>query len=311
LKLRLGLIAYGVAVLAGCSKEPTPPPAAQASPAAPTRPAANPQRNAYFGDLHLHTGLSFDAYILRTNTRPNDSYAYAKGKPVDYMGKTVQRKSALDFLAVTDHAEYLGALPLTADPASPLSKTEWAKVNADDAKVSAAAFGKVIGGLAAAKPDPDLNSPEYAKAGWQQVIDAAEKNYEPGKFTTFIGFEWTSAPLAEGKKPQNLHRCVIFRGNKVPAAVFSTFDSLDPEDLWSYLENARKTGDDVIAVPHNGNASNGMMFDTKTLAGKPITREYAERRIANEPLTEIIQGKGQSETHPSLSPNDEFARFEL
>src|SRR5262245_7696256 len=312
LKLRLGLIVYAVAILAGCSKQPAPPAAArQASPAAPGRPPANPQRNAYFGDLHLHTGLSFDAYILRTNTRPSDSYAYAKGKPVDYMGRTVQRKSALDFLAVTDHAEYLGVLPLTADPANPLSKTEWAKVNSDDPKASGAAFTKVIVGTTAGKPEPELNKPEYTQAAWQQVIDAAEKNYEPGKFTTFIGFEWTSAPVAEGKKPQNLHRCVIFRGNKVPAAVFSTFDSLDPEDLWSYLENARKTGDDVIAVPHNGNASNGMMFDTKTLAGKPITRDYAERRMANEPLTEIIQGKGQSETHPSLSPNDEFARFEL
>src|SRR5215469_13370410 len=275
------------------------------------RPPANPLRNAYFGDLHLHTGLSFDAYIMRTNTRPNDSYAYAKGQPVNYLGKTEQRKVPLDFLAVTDHAEYLGALPMTADPNSPLSKTEWAKINANDPKISAATFAKIIEGVLSGKPNAELNNPAYLKSGWQQVIDAAEKNYEPGKFTTFIGFEWTSAPLAEGKKPQNLHRCVIFRGNKVPAAVFSTFDSLDPEQLWTYLENARKTGDDVIAIPHNGNASNGLMFDTKTLTGKPITRDYAERRIANEPLVEIAQGKGQSDTHPLLSPNDEFARFEL
>ena len=275
------------------------------------RPPANPLRNAYFGDLHLHTGLSFDAYIMRTNTRPNDSYAYAKGQPVNYLGKTEQRKVPLDFLAVTDHAEYLGALPMTADPNSPLSKTEWAKVNADDFKVSEAAYSKVVAGVLSGKPDAQLNDPSYMKSAWQQIVDAAEKNYEPGKFTTFIGFEWTSAPAAEGNKPQNLHRCVIFAGNKVPALPFSAFDSLDPERLWTYLENARKTGDDVIAVPHNGNASNGLMFDTKTLTGKPITRDYAERRMANEPLTEIAQGKGQSETHPLLSPNDEFARFEL
>jgi hypothetical protein len=301
--------------LAGCSNTPqTPAPASTAATppqSTPARPAANPLRNAYFGDLHLHTGLSFDAYILRTNTRPNDSYAYAKGQPVNYLGNTEQRKTPLDFLAVTDHAEYLGALPLTADPNSPLSKTEWAGVNADDPKVSAAAFSKIIVGILSGKPNSELNDPAIAKSGWLQLIDAAEKNYEPGKFTTFIGFEWTSAPLAEGKKPQNLHRCIIFRGNKVPATVFSTFDSLDPEQLWTYLENARKTGDDVIAMPHNGNASNGLMFDTKTLTGKPITRDYAERRIANEPLAEIAQGKGQSETHPLLSPNDEFARFEL
>jgi hypothetical protein len=301
--------------LAACSEAPhTPaPPSTAAAPAqtTSTRPAANPLRNAYFGDLHLHTGLSFDAYILRTNTRPNDSYAYAKGQPVDYLGKTEQRKVPLDFLAVTDHAEYLGALPLTADPNSPVAKTEWAEVNSNDPKVSAAAYGRIILGAMAGKRDPILGDPAIIKSGWQQLIDAAEKNYEPGKFTTFIGFEWTSAPALNGKMPQNLHRCVIFAGSRVPPTVFSMFDSEDPEQLWTYLENARKGGDDVIAVPHNGNASNGLMFDTKTLTGQPITRDYAERRMTNEPLVEIIQGKGQSETHPLLSPNDEFARFEL
>jgi Protein of unknown function (DUF3604) len=300
-------------VLAACSNKPSTPTSEStpASQSAPNRPAANPLRNAYFGDLHLHTGLSFDAYILRTNTRPNDSYAYAKGQPVNYLGKTEQRKAPLDFLAVTDRAEYLGVLSMTADPNNPLSKTEWAKVNANDFKVSEAAYSKVVAGVLSGKPDAQLNDPAYGKSAWLQIIDAAEKNYEPGKFTTFIGFEWTSAPALDRVKPQNLHRCVIFRGSKVPAMPFSAFDSLDPEQLWTYLENARNTGDDVIAVPHNGNASNGLMFDSKTLAGKPITRDYAERRIANEPLTEIAQGKGQSETHPLLSPNDEFARFEL
>jgi hypothetical protein len=296
--------------LVACTNKPATPASEQATQSASKRPPANPLRNAYFGDLHLHTGLSFDAYILRTNTRPNDSYAYAKGQPVNYIGRMELRKVPLDFLAVTDHAEYLGSLPLTTDPNSPLSKTEWAKVNDNDPKVSGAAFAKVIATLGG-KPNPELSNPAYLKSGWQQLIDSAEKNYEPGKFTTFVGFEWTSAPVAEGKKPQNLHRCVIFRGNKVPALPYSAFDSLDPEQLWGYLENARKTGDDVIAVPHNGNASNGLMFDTKTLTGKPITRDYAERRMANEPLVEIAQGKGQSETHPLLSPDDEFARYEL
>jgi hypothetical protein len=223
-----------------------------------------------------------------------------------------QRKVPLDFLAVTDHAEYLGALPMTADPSSPLSKTEWANVNSDDPKVSNEAYTRLVGAyFATGKPIAAMNDPAYIKSAWQQIIDAADKNYEPGKFTTFIGFEWTSAPIAEHKYPQNLHRCVIFRGDKVPAVPYSIFDSSDPEQLWNYLENARKTGDDVIAIPHNGNASNGLMFDTKTLTGKPITRDYAERRMANEPLVEIAQGKGQSETHPLLSPNDEFARYEL
>jgi hypothetical protein len=296
--------------LAACnSSTPAPKPTPQT---ASTRPPANPLRNAYFGDLHLHTGLSFDAYILRTNTRPNDSYAYAKGQPVNYLGRMEQRKVPLDFLAVTDHAEYLGALPMTADPNSPFSKTEWAEVNSSDPKKSNQTYAKLVGAfMATGKPIAEMNDPSYIKSAWQQIIDAADKNYEPGKFTTFVGFEWTSAPIAEHKYPQNLHRCIIFRGDKVPEVPYSAFDSFDPEQLWSYLENARKTGDDVIAVPHNGNASNGLMFDTKTLTGKPLTRDYAERRMANEPLTEIAQVKGQSETHPLLSPNDEFARYEL
>jgi hypothetical protein len=298
--------------LVACTNKPATPTSEQTTQSASKRPPANPLRNAYFGDTHLHTGLSFDAYIIRTNTRPNDSYAYAKGQPVNYMGKTEQRKVPLDFLAVTDHAEYLGVLPLTADPNNPLSKSEWAKVNDNDPRISGTTFAKLVASFAkTGKPVPELNNPDDLRSGWQQIIDAAEKNNDPGKFTTFIGFEWTSAPMAEHKYPQNLHRCVIFRGDKVPAVPFSAFDSLDPEQLWSYLENARKTGDDVIAIPHNGNASNGLMFDTKTLTGNPITRDYAERRMANEPLTEIAQAKGQSDTHPLLSPNDEFAKFEL
>ena len=118
-------------------------------------------------------------------------------------------------------------------------------------------------------------------------------------------------PADAAGNTQNLHRCVIFKGDKVPDKPFSSFDSDDPENLWNYLDNARKTGSDVIAVPHNGNVSNGLMFDSKTLSGKPLTKEYAVQRMNNEPLTEMMQGKGQSETHPRLSPNDEFANFEL
>ena len=128
---------------------------------------------------------------------------------------------------------------------------------------------------------------------------------QPGKFTTFVGFEWTSAPQF-----QNLHRCVIF-ADKGPAMPYTAFESVDPEDLWRYLEAQRKLGLDVIAVPHNGNVSNGLMFSTRDMSGKPITRDYAERRMANEPLAEIIQAKGQSDTSPALSPTDEFANFEM
>ncbi len=143
------------------------------------------------------------------------------------------------------------------------------------------------------------------RSAWQTYSAAADKYYKPGKFTTFVGFEWTSMPQA-----QNLHRCVIFAG-KGPDIPYTAFESVDPEDLWRYLEAQRKQGLAVIAVPHNGNVSNGLMFSTRDMSGKPLTRDYAERRMLNEPLAEIIQAKGQSDTSPSLSPTDEFADFEI
>ena len=234
------------------------------------------------------------------------------GESVNYMGTMVHRNAPLDFLAVTDHAEYLGVFVNAVDPNGPFANTPYyKKFTNTNPDTSAALFQEIGGGIVKNKPNPDFVTESLKKSNWQLIIDAADKYNKPGKFTTFIGYEWTSAPFKAGEGAQNLHRCVIFKGDKVPATPFSAFDSQDPEDLWTYLENARKNGDDVIAVPHNGNASNGLMFDTKTFSGKPITKEYAERRIENEPLVEIAQGKGQSDTHPELSPNDEFADFEM
>lgn len=274
--------------------------------------AVNPLKDCLFGDLHLHTSLSADANFLGTTALPEDAYEYAMGNEVTYMGQKVKRNSPLDFLAVTDHAEYLGAIAAIRDPNGPYVGTDLYKLySSTDQKDMNTAFVAFNKDMAANKPDPAINKPDVIKSGWQKLITAANTYNKPGKFTTFIGYEWTSAPLAENKGQQNLHRCVIFEGEKVPDMPFSCFESLDPEDLWTYLENARKTGSDVLAVPHNGNVSNGRMFDTKTLSGKPLTAAYAERRMINEPLTEMNQGKGQSETHPDLSPNDEFANYEL
>lgn len=274
--------------------------------------AVNPLKDCYFGDLHLHTSLSADANFLGTNTLPEDAYKYAMGQEVVYMGQKVKRNAPLDFLAVTDHAEYLGAIAAIRDPNGAYVGTDLYKLyNSTAQKDMDAAFVGFNKDMAANKPDTAINKPAVIKSGWQKLITAAETYNKPGKFTALIGYEWTSAPLAANKGQQNLHRCVIFKGNKVPDMPYSCFESLDPEDLWTYLENARKTGSDVLAVPHNGNVSNGRMFDTKTLSGKPLTAAYAERRMANEPLTEMNQVKGQSETHPELSPNDEFANYEL
>jgi hypothetical protein len=270
------------------------------------RPPANPLKNAYFGDLHLHTSYSMDAFAFGARTTPEDSYRYAMGETVDYFGKPQKRLAPLDFLAVTDHAEYLGSVRESINPNGPFANSEWYKVmTGNDPKASGLAFKKLLGSTMANKPLPEFNDPAMLSSTWRAYSAVAEKYNQPGKFTTFVGFEWTSMPGG-----QNLHRCVIF-ANKGPEIPFTAFESQDPEQLWKYLEAQRKQGLEVIAVPHNGNVSNGLMFDTKDLSGKPLTADYARRRMANEPLAEIIQGKGQSDTSPTLSPVDEFANFEM
>lgn len=285
---------------------PSGQPAATAPQSADQRPAPNPLRNAYFGDLHLHTSYSMDAFAFGTRTTPEDSYKFAMGEPVEYFGKEYKRLAPLDFLAVTDHAEYLGTVRESVDPNGPFAKTEWfTMMTSTDPKVSGEAFQKLLGSTMVNKPIPAFADPKLTKAAWEKYASFADKYNKPGKFTAFVGFEWTSMPQG-----QNLHRCVIF-ANKGPETPYTAFESVDPENLWTYLEGERKLGIDVIAVPHNGNVSNGLMFDTRDLSGKPLTREYADRRMANEPLAEIIQAKGQSDTIPALSPNDEFANFEI
>ena len=274
--------------------------------------AVNQLKDCYFGDLHLHTALSPDANLFGATLLPEDSYKYAMGEEVTYMGQKVKRIAPLDFLAVTDHSEYLGAIAAVRDPKGPYAGTELYRLyTSTDQKDVAKSFGAFVAGMSANKPNPELNKPEVIKSAWQHVINAANAANNPGKFTALVGYEWTSAPNNVNMHAQNLHRCVIFKGDKVPEFPFSSFDSQDPEDLWKYMENARKTGSDVLAVPHNGNVSNGLMFDTKTLSGKPLTKEYADTRMNNEPLVELLQGKGQSETRTELSPNDEFANYEM
>jgi hypothetical protein len=275
------------------SSEPLPPP--------------NPLKNAYFGDLHLHTSLSFDAATMKTNTLPEDSYRFAQGEAVDYLGQKIQRRAPLDFLAVTDHAEYLGVMRGILDPKGPHAGTDWHKLLANpDPKVAWEAVHKLARTITDRQPIAEFVKDDQIRSNWQVEIDAAEKYYRPGKFTTFIAYEWTSFPDF-----QNLHRNVIFRTGKVAPKPFSSIDSQRPEDLWTFLDNNRRNGIEALDIPHNANASNGLMLADQDSDGNPISREYAEQRARNEPVFEVDQAKGQSETHPLLSPNDEFANFEL
>jgi len=267
-------------------------------------PRAAPERNAYFGDLHLHTNYSFDAYLLfGAKVDPDEAYRFGRGEPVKYLGEEIRRSTPpLDFLAVTDHSENIGVFNTLEDPDSALSRSEIGKeIKREGAKI----FGKIAGLVTNGKPLPGVDTAAAAQSAWQREIEAANRNYRPGKFTTFIAYEWTSMP--DG---QNLHRNVIFRGDRAPNP-FTAVNSIRPEDLWSFLVNIRKQGYEALAIPHNSNASNGLMFDWVDSNGRPIDQAYAELRAANEPLAEISQNKGASEAHPALSPNDEFANFEF
>jgi len=297
-----------VAAMAGYSKPapPAPAPAVPKASAEAALPPPNPERNAYFGDLHLHSSYSADAFALGTRLDPDTAHKWAKGEEVEYLGQKIRRKAALDFLALTDHAEYLGVIPEAADPKGVLAGSSWtAALNNPDPAARFALFRKLVAMADANERIEEFEKPELLLSLWKRYSAVADAHNAPGKFTAFVAYEWTSAP-----GNQNLHRCVIFKG-KGPQLPFSSLDSLDPEALWTYLEKQRELGLDVIAIPHNGNISNGLMFDgEKTNAGAPITRAYAERRMRNEPLFEIVQEKGSSDTHPSLSPRDEFADFE-
>ncbi len=198
-----------------------------------------------------------------------------------------------------------------SDPKSPLHDNAIAKLimspNKADQNKAASLVIESITSSHPSGPFLDFVNPKILLSNWQRHVETANKYNDPGKFTTLIAFEWTSIP-----DHQNMHRNVFFRGDTGPEAPYSAFDSTNPEDLWTYMEVQRDLGLDVIAIPHNGNVSNGLMYAPTTYPrGDAINARYAQRRALNEPLTEMIQTKGASETHPSLSPNDEFADFEM
>ena len=266
-------------------------------------------KQAYYGDLHVHTSWSLDAYAFGVRVGPEDAYRFARGDEIDHISgqKVSLAGPPLDFIAVTDHANYLGVaseamssssasheIPLIADLAS------------TDPERNSTAMSQIFSALSADTPMPELNRSNWAESTWRQEVDLADKANVPGEFTSFVGYEYTSMPAG-----QNLHRNVIFRGDDVPARPFSNLDSDNPEDLWAWMEKLRGEGSDLIAIPHNANGSDGLMYERVDRSGKPIDARYAEIRLRNEPVSEIIQIKGQSEAHPMLSPNDEWAGFEL
>jgi len=268
----------------------------------------------YFGDTHLHTSYSPDAYLmLNRSASPDTAYRYAKGLPVvhPYRKARIQIHTPLDFLVVSDHAEYMGVIPkiFAGDPL--VANTREAMVLrrlAGEGK-EAEALARLIESVKALSPDPDLNSAEVRGAVWGEIMDAAERHNAPGTFTTFLGWEWSP-----NSGVANLHRVVFIKeGARVGRKFipYTAFDSGKPEDLWRWLdETSEKSGAHFVVIPHSSNIGKGRMFPTEGSEGVPVTAEYARTRMRWEPIVEVTQIKGDSETHPSLSPDDEFADYE-
>lgn len=270
---------------------------------------ANPLKNVYFGEQHMHTSSSFDAFTIGVTMSWDDAYRYGKGEEVKLSttGDPIKKRSPYDFVAITDHAEYYSVLKEFANPKSPLSNSDLAKAvmgGKKDPAAASAAVSQLLASLLANEPMEEYNTPELRTGMWQNFQKAADKHNDPGKFTTLYAFEWTSIPNGA-----NMHRNVFFK-DKAPPMPFSAFDSQLPEDLWTYLEYQRNQGIDTFAIPHNSNVSDNWLFsENKFLAG-PMDARYAQRQALNEPLFEMQQTKGNSESDPLMSPNDEFAGFE-
>ncbi len=294
-------------------------------------PAFAESRQLLWGDTHLHSSNSFDAYLnLNMSVDPSTAYRYAKGLPVVHASHRarVQIRTPLDFLVIADHAEYLGVMRHIVERGIPVDDLglvdrisawyiEYWLGDVIENDEGMAAFSQFLPDAqsveeAAASPLSSIipNSERMQRTVWQEAIRIADEYNEPGEFTALIGWEWSSIPAGA-----NLHRVVFTSSGADVASEFqpwSSADSMYPEDLWSWLdETAARTGAEFVSIPHNSNISKGYMFDTRTLRGAAYDEAKARERLRWEPVVEVTQFKGDSETHPDFSPEDSFADFEL
>lgn len=292
-------------------------PAAQAVSGSYSQPADNDvPRQVFWGDTHLHTRISADAYSVGNTTHsPEVAFRFARGETVVAQnGMKVKLRHPLDFLVVSDHAEYLGMLAGAQDGDDAVLSSELGMklrhlFQRGDMKAFVGALMNRFSTISTIGETADNVEPEVRSSIWQRVAARADRFNAPGRFTAFVGYEYTSMP-----NMANLHRVVVFQdGAERTSKIlpFSALDSKNPEDLWKFMESYEaQTGGSVLAIPHNSNLSDGAMFDQVQYNGDPITVAYARTRIRWEPIHEMTQIKGDSETHPVLSPDDEFADYE-
>ena len=277
-------------------------------------PTSNANRNAYFGDLHVHTNYSFDAFAFGTVASPYDAYRFARGEAIKHpSGFDVQLDAPLDFYAVTDHAMFLGAVKAAADTNTVFSRQDHVQglhnlntpenQNFESLPQRVTAFTTflpdTLAKVADGSIDPDLVN-QIAKDAWTDTIRAAEAFNNPGDFTTFVAYEFTSSTDDRG----NLHRNIIFQGaDRLPAMPFSRFHSQNPEGLWDWMDGLRQNGIEALAIPHNSNGSNGQMFKLVDWASNPVDDAWAASESAMSLWSRLRRSKGLQKRTPSyLTP---------
>jgi len=262
----------------------------------------NPNKNLYWGDLHVHTNMSFDAYIGGNRATPSDAYRFAKGEMIEVLERDVKIDRPLDFAAITDHAEFLGELysiNTSGAPAYNAFVPRYFRSIGLDTTKQRELFLRSIDGLSREPTHmPFFQGFETTKKAWDIELDAAEQHYQPGKFTTFAAYEWTL-----GAADAHIHRNIIFRDMKVPDYPISALEARNGESILAFVDKISQQGATVMAIPHNTNLSGGNGFAEKT-------KEYAILRSKYEPLVEVHQAKGNAEVHAAFWQNDEFANYE-
>ena len=306
-------------VLAACSQEKSRQPVEEKQPTTQaftqTKEDAssitmNPNRDAFFGETHVHTAYSLDAYLGGTRLTHDEAYSYAQGGTVTLAGQQLTRRRPLDFIAISDHAEYIGEMYSALNEGAlgyddPLLIELRTLTDLNERRKW---FIKYVVSSARSKTPthpPFFAGAQTVKSAWQLMSEAADRNNNPGVFTALKAFEWSA-----GAGGANLHRNVIFRGDKVPESVISYVDVQREDDLWQWMTEQEAAGMQLFAIPHNSNASKGMMFPDVQPDGSPIDLEYAQLRQHFEPLIEMMQTKGNSEVHRKFWAQDEFADFE-